>query len=251
MAKAHPTITCVLCNERGPSADEDVLARWLAKALAAKGTPPYFDLTIEMDEGAAHTSAIRRVGGLPLPWKLPEVCESCNNGWMSQLEQAMTHAGKRLVEGKHYLLSPFEQTIVATWMTKTALLYDVARGDQVVPLDKGCHPFYATGQPLPRSQIMLAAIQPPDQSVVIPHRRKEHKLIDRTTGNITLHGVDISFVFGFLLIQLYITFDGDEADMFGYPTAHPNLIQCWPIRQPISWEPPLNTGAPASSEPHP
>jgi hypothetical protein len=249
VTKAHPTITCVLCNQRGPSANEDVVPRWLAKAIAAKGTPPYFDLTIEMNEGSPQTSSIRHVGGLPVPWKLPEVCNSCNNGWMSQLEQAMKHAGKRLVEGKHYLLSPFEQVVIATWMTKTALLYDVARGGQVVPLDKGSHPFYAAGQPLPRSQIMLAAFQPPDRSVVIPHRRKEHKLIDPSTGNISLHGVDISFVFGFLFIQLYVTFDGDEANMFGYPTVHPDLIQCWPVRHPVRWLPPLDTTAPASVNP--
>lgn len=135
------TITCVLCGESGPSAVEDVIPRWIAKTIAAKGVPPYFDLTIEMDEGAPETTSIRRIGGLPLPWKLPDVCEPCNGGWMSQLEQAMKHAGKRLVEGRHYRLSPFEQTVIATWMTKTALLYDAARGNQVVPLDRrlpGC-----------------------------------------------------------------------------------------------------------------
>ena len=250
MARKPKTVVCVFCGQRGAASGEDVIPKWIARHLAAGRNPPFFDLAIEGDGDEMTTIGRRHIGGLPAPYKLPEVCKPCNEGWMSNLEQGMKHAGKRLIEGTHYLLSAYEQVVLATWMTKTALLYDVARGGQVVPPDKGCHQFYATGQPLPRSQIMIAAFQPPDQSVVIPHRRKEHKLIDPATGDIALHGVDISFVFGFLLIQLYVTFDGDEEEVFGYPTANPNLIQCWPVRRAISWQPPLQPPPPSEVGPN-
>jgi hypothetical protein len=170
---------------------------------------------------------------------------------MSNLEQTMQRAGKRLIDGKPHFLHPWEQVVIATWMTKTALLYDVARGNQMIPLADGCHPFYLTGQPLPRSQVMIAAFQPPDRGVVIPHRRKEHKLIDLTTGDIAYHAVDISFVFGSLFIQVYINHRDDARNFFGYPGGHPDLVQCWPVRHPISWEPPVRTPAPPEAEADP
>jgi hypothetical protein len=157
---------------------------------------------------------------------------------MSNLEQGMRHAGKRLIEGKHHRLSAYEQVIVATWMTKTAVLYDAARGEQIIPLEAGCRRFYRTGMPLPQSQVVIGAFQPPNSRVVIPHRRKEHKLIDPATGNVAYHAVDVSFTFGFLFIQVYINSD-ETPSWFGVPGAHPDLIQCWPVRHPIAWEPPL------------
>lgn len=132
MARKRPTIECVMCGQRGPSSNEDVIAKWLARKVVAKRAEPYFDLIIEMDDPGQSTTRLRKRGGLPLPYKLPEVCEGCNNGWMSNLEEGMKHASGRLVEGRPHLLHPYDQAVIATWMTKTALLYDIARGDRKI-----------------------------------------------------------------------------------------------------------------------
>lgn len=251
---ARPTITCVFCAERGPSASEDVIPRWLAKTLHLTGTPPYFDLAVEIADDEVITTGQRNIGGLPTPYKFPEVCKRCNEGWMSRLEQAMNHAAKRLIEGKHCHIDPYDQVVIATWMTKTALLYDVARGDQVVPLDDGCRRFYRLGHPLPLTQVVLGAFQTPDTRVVMPHRRKEHKLIDPATGNVTFHAIDVSFLFRFLFIQVFINWRDDAPQWFGIPggpAAHPNLIQCWPVRQPIAWQPAFETAPPGLTSPGP
>ncbi|MGH2922380.1 MAG: hypothetical protein ACRDKU_09965, partial [Gaiellaceae bacterium] len=67
-----------------------------------------------------------------LDMKVRRVCESCNNGWMSELEKAAQPVLLPLIEGKSKKLVPVEQEVVAVWAIKTALmcefLYPEARG---------------------------------------------------------------------------------------------------------------------------
>jgi hypothetical protein len=63
------------------------------------------------------------------------VCESCNNGWMNDLETATMDLLKPLIEGTVNLLSisDDERTTLAKWATKTAYVISHAAPLQKVP----------------------------------------------------------------------------------------------------------------------
>jgi len=74
---------CLVCGNDDP-ASEHVIARWLRKELQLNGLVSEFRMDSEYQEG------IR-------PWRkwdtlaivLPNICKTCNGGWMRDLEQAI------------------------------------------------------------------------------------------------------------------------------------------------------------------
>lgn len=85
------------------------------------------------------------------------VCPRCNNGWMSRLETAVQPILRPLVLGKHARLTEDEITTLATWATKTALVYEpvhpAAEGTTASTDDRR---WFAHQAPLPHSGVWLA-----------------------------------------------------------------------------------------------
>ena len=106
---------CIFCGQRANST-EDVWPRWLTKQF--KGENP------------SEVQAERK--GIKLPsWKLyqPElllhrVCQSCNNEWMSDLEVKAKKEIQPTLTGAACNISYQDQSIVALWSMKTAMLLD-------------------------------------------------------------------------------------------------------------------------------
>lgn len=71
------TITCILCGQRKPGSMEDVIPRWVRKHLGITG-----DVTTRVGDNGQ-----QRVDPLLSVLLRRVVCEDCNNGWMSQLEE--------------------------------------------------------------------------------------------------------------------------------------------------------------------
>jgi hypothetical protein len=55
----------------------------------------------------------------------PIPCGKCNGVWMSQLEQAAGPILKPLMHGQRSVLTLSDQAIIATWMFKTAAMFDL------------------------------------------------------------------------------------------------------------------------------
>ena len=53
--------------------------------------------------------------------KVRVVCQTCNNGWLSVLEDQTKPVLTPLITGKHANLTPEAQTILATWASKTVM----------------------------------------------------------------------------------------------------------------------------------
>jgi hypothetical protein len=89
------------------------------------------------------------------------VCETCNSGWMNDIDQAAKPFATQMALGHDTVLGTVAGHVaVATWMTKVALMFDQAQARPLVePEDH--HRFYATRRPLPASIVWLARALPP------------------------------------------------------------------------------------------
>jgi hypothetical protein len=69
-------VDCVFCGQRKPASEEDVIPKWIRRTL---------NLTWEVIIRAEPTGATARTQHLRITLQ-DLVCETCNNTWMSRLE---------------------------------------------------------------------------------------------------------------------------------------------------------------------
>ncbi len=129
---------CIFCgDEAGKLTNEHVWPQWLRKYPAYEDVrrqqgprPAWDDFEIITDEEGRFVNVSKpRPGHVPI---LPEVkvkvvCATCNNGWMSRLENDAQSLLQRLMADERFDLSEPEQELLALWTTKTMLLYSKCR----------------------------------------------------------------------------------------------------------------------------
>jgi hypothetical protein len=112
--RRRPNKPCIFCVSTDNPSKEDVIARWIRRSLQIHGDVHEYTGTVHI--GKLETLAV----------KLPEVCEGCNSGWMSRLEERVIPVLKPLLlgtpRGRMYALDPSYQATLATWAVKTSLL---------------------------------------------------------------------------------------------------------------------------------
>jgi hypothetical protein len=112
---------CIFCGSTDMS-EEHLLADWMFRAVQARRRPrPRINLIRQNRESGEFEDYY----GSRLD--TAEVCCGvCNNGWMSQLDNAASRALKPLVRGRRpVLLGPDEQTEVSAWCVKTVTVNDL------------------------------------------------------------------------------------------------------------------------------
>lgn len=121
---------CIFCDNvlTGVRAREHVIPQWLIAYLGIGEDKLYLAVAQSADDSVLESRkhvASRFVEG--------RVCESCNNGWMNDLEREAMEILKPLIAGTMPLvsISDDERTIVAKWAAKTAYVMSYA-----VPLKK-------------------------------------------------------------------------------------------------------------------
>jgi hypothetical protein len=122
-----PAKACFFCGQLGDMTKEHVWAQWLGKDAEVDDsqvtTSSGFRRTgdFEMTE-SPNLRSLRRATVLAA--QVREVCGTCNNGWMSRLEQAAEPLLRRLWAPSYSLgftaFSIDSQRTIATWATKTA-----------------------------------------------------------------------------------------------------------------------------------
>ncbi len=112
---------CIFC-EAPAATREDAWPRWLARRAR---TPHGVEVEAE-----------RR--GVPLPqWRtsrheirVRSVCGRCNNGWMSDMETRAKPVLEGLLDRSTLKLGPREQSTIAEWATKCAMVFEALRGSE-------------------------------------------------------------------------------------------------------------------------
>ena len=126
---------CIFCDEPGKISKEHIFGLWLRKLFPRdKHTTHTSIYTAWLDESGSHTPAEKRdrLQGHVGSKSLKVVCQQCNSGWLSQLETHIQPTLIPLITGERRNLTESEQTLLATWATKIAMVAEHFR-----PIDDG------------------------------------------------------------------------------------------------------------------
>jgi hypothetical protein len=126
-------MNCLSCGltSNTPSG-EHVFSDWLLKELQCQELPMHFSR--RYGDG---TTSVHRTGITIGSFRLKRVCEGCNNGWMSRLEDRAKPILLPLMKGQRGIdsLQEDECRILAKWAGKTALIESRAIGAEC-PIDE-------------------------------------------------------------------------------------------------------------------
>ncbi len=103
---------CLFC-ENYVNSKEDIFPLWLLEIVGNRQDmhKAVSDLPIKIQKG----SSVLRIR---------TVCETCNNGWMSKLEQDTIPVLRPLLVDLSVRLSPEQQSLLASWAMKTGVVLD-------------------------------------------------------------------------------------------------------------------------------
>ncbi len=179
-------------------------------------------------------------GAKPVCDKLPDVCEICNGGWMHHLEEAVRPIIKGFIFGNEKVLDPYQQFVIATWITKVCLGYDAAYDDRWIPEEMGTHRrFYETGYPLFGMQAHIGHDPKIIPEGALLHSRGPRGRARREDGS-TFDIIQFQFQFDHLLLRAVINcFDQVSVDKrmvgMGWEVDSPHFVQVWPKLGRVVW----------------
>jgi len=165
--KSKVEIDCPFCGNRGPRSKEHVWAQWMRSAPGAKEL--LHDAKgnqISLEHGGLVKDAFGRYEAIDRdPSKVAEllphvtvwVCDSCNSGWMSQLEDnAKKLFAPYFVAGWPIGLTPERLALLATWATKSWMAYALLSDPEANPFTtEEYRSMAASPAPLARSRLWL------------------------------------------------------------------------------------------------
>ncbi len=106
---------CVFCGVAGVKMTaEHIFARWIQEEMGSPGRAEF--------ETAKQDGVRQNWMGKPFSLTVKEVCGTCNNGWMSDLEGRSQKFLKKMLRGEKLRLVAGSQQLLATWAAKTALV---------------------------------------------------------------------------------------------------------------------------------
>ncbi len=131
---------CWFCpTTTNPASKEHVFPRWLQKALGVEN---------QIIEPIRYLSDFTTVGSKRPPHPLSSltvgnVCQICNNGWMSRLEAS---APPVLLPGRNGRITSEDAEVFSRWMTKTAVAINVSMPYRLL-FDAASRHSLSTGMP--------------------------------------------------------------------------------------------------------
>lgn len=255
MSKKKKLITCIFCSDANvESSGEDWMPLWVANKLAYfaeqrhPGRKPsyvehkYSDVetfSSDMQDGQPGRDADEKPrdrGAKPKGVKIPDVCRTCNGGWMSRLETDVIPIMEGLMSGRPKTLDPYDQLIFAAWIIKTCLTYDASFSNRQIPNEIGTYRFYACGMPMIYDHVSIGH----DPDFVSEGSRVERRTslrAVRDTGE-TFITVEFGFQFEHLIVRAVINcFENPFEIRPGreLTLGSPYHIEIWPRRQRVRW----------------
>ncbi len=112
-----PPKHCIYCGQTGNMSKEDVWPTWL-HGLITRNIPSYalrdlrFDSLKNLDKA---TATEKKKSGDPRTLRVRWVCQGCNNGWMSQLQEKAKPIVLPFMHGEQSVLNQDQQKTFAGW----------------------------------------------------------------------------------------------------------------------------------------
>ena len=116
---------CIYCDEPGKLSDEHIFPKWLQEQFPKRHSMTVHTLTRpEQNESPVDAKMQERIAvrkADPYDIQVRNVCEGCNNGWMSELQNLTKPLIEEIATGHLRDLSDEERTIVARWAAMTSI----------------------------------------------------------------------------------------------------------------------------------
>jgi hypothetical protein len=159
------------------------------------------------------------------------VCTTCNNGWMSRLQDETIPILGPTIDGQTIDISPSQQATAGTWAVMTAIMSEYAHGQTVEEFRRQY--FYEHKSPPPNTLVLLLRLDDPPTTTAywaLRRRGKEHP--ENVYHYLVFLGIR---ELGILVIQGLLE-HWQSAILDSRPR---NLVRLWaPILAPRRWPPP-------------
>jgi hypothetical protein len=230
---------CIFCGGHGITA-EDVWPRWLGRVFGRNRLPGPMTVSFSVS-GAAREEMGWQAARIKIKAKV--VCSRCNNGWMSDLEQAAEPILAPMLDvARPSVLDTAGQITAATWATKTAMLFEYAR-----PIP-GTEHF----SDVDRKALMDDLVPPSGVVVWLGRFVGQNNFCDYLAHSLgspntrAQAGLVSTFLIGYLVVQVFAYHLRELGVRNRYrmkvrPGPWPqSLIQVWPVASPgLTWPPAL------------
>jgi hypothetical protein len=234
MAPKHSR-KCIFCA-RGNLSKEHFWPAWAAEhlpsGLARKET---FEIS---NASTAQTSTVSRPGSLKHK-KLRVVCESCNNEWMSVIENDAKRVVLPMLLGQSLFLEESAQRLLARWIALKVMVIDQSRPNHAVIGSQERKAFMERGIMPDHLHIELArcGASPWDLAMarrtanLFPMEKRPEDLVGGQNVQTTTFGI------GQLVVHC-IARAADAADLVELATFSKPLIKLWPLTgSALIWPP--------------
>ena len=161
---ANPPGKCIFCGCQGNLSKEHVFADWLGKYIPRSMTVHQSrvarvhidreDVTFHKKTGDPHSQRVRRV------------CEACNSGWMSKLQEAAKPFLVPLILGHKTTMHRRAQTLVSGWIAMTVMTAEFTQREVIAIPENERARFRTTQKPLDHWRIWIGR-----------HQRHTHPLL--------------------------------------------------------------------------
>jgi hypothetical protein len=224
---------CVFCGALKQS-KEHVYPKWLRKLM---GT---YDSIITITE--TESGAEVRKTQVPFDVTVNTVCQTCNTGWMQQLEERARPLLSSMIRGEPCELEPAQQRLVAVWFTKTAMMmHERARpSERVIPTAHFEVMFRQEGPPTGTAVWLATQTEPLDGQLSTVYANVDKHKVTATpdpglpTGTIFYSAGLVIGNLGFILLA---NTEGPVCAPLPSREANNFVIQAWPTNDRRTWPP--------------
>ena len=174
--------------------------------------------------------------------KVRYVCQSCNNGWMSQLESQTKSFLQPLLMGEKRVLDISGQTTIALWSLKTAMVLEALDQPQKRSYTQQEREQLRNLSVIPyRTSVWLATSV--DRSLFLSSKNRHMQTEDNNDNS----GVSITISLSHVVFQIFTIRVPPEVGPSTLVTTKvrrgpwdKSTVQIWPIQTTLaSWPPPL------------
>jgi hypothetical protein len=241
-------IQCVFCGLWAKPSREHVLPRWIERELSVSGP-----LTLRMGTYPEPTKTVRKLPRLQVTLE-DQVCQSCNSGFLSRIENAVAgFLGPMVVKAEPTRLTTEMQRSLAAWAARMACLLEPAfrlhypdrevEGLLASPVELAW--LCKNESPPPRTQVWLSCWDAQSSS---PLMYEPSKAPLPTPSGVPLRGELLTFAVGYVSLQVFhvdfVAADSVNAVEFSPPPPSdviaPAIVKFWPSPTPrtINWPSP-------------
>jgi hypothetical protein len=219
---------CIFCSAPRVT-KEHVWPNWVKGLIPGDG--PFTVTTVSDAPGAVSRSWTKA----ELDVTVKRVCQPCNNGWLSRLEDEAKSLLTDIVQGRPVVLTPLDQERLAVWAYKTALILALTnRSGEPYFTDEEYVVFKSNQSPAPSTRIWLATYDGPHATW---YRKKLVSVTLETTGESRDGHVMVATLGRVVIVQLssrWVQFNWSIP-----PSSARFLVPLWPLASGSrTWPPP-------------